>query len=88
MIARACGRVRNIIFDPKNKNSVDPHEIIEEIYYINGIADTARNNIIAYSREHLGFIPFFEHPAYPGVEQTNEVIHGTPPERAKLSTKK
>jgi hypothetical protein len=34
--------------------------------YIRGISDTQRNDIIAYSREHLSFIPYYEHPMYPG----------------------
>jgi len=32
---------------------------------INGIADSARSDIVAYSREHLNFLPFEEHPARP-----------------------
>ena len=33
--------------------------------WITGCADAARSDIVAYSREHLGFLPIEEHPAHP-----------------------
>jgi len=38
---------------------------INEAHSINGITDAARSDIIAYSREHLNFIPVEEHPQRP-----------------------
>lgn len=32
---------------------------------IRGVVDTTRTDIVAYSREHLNFVPFREHPANP-----------------------
>jgi hypothetical protein len=34
-------------------------------YAINGIADASRNDTIAFCREHLCFVPRYEHPAAP-----------------------
>jgi hypothetical protein len=78
-IARACTRARMI-----EGNSVEErlHCVLYEVRAITGIADAARSQTIAYSREHLNFTPFYEHPAYPGKEQPDEVKMGKPPEEA------
>lgn len=85
MIARACTRARNAKLDSTN---VDVGYLLQEINYIDGVADIARNNIVAFSREQLEFIPFFEHPAYPGIEQPAEIKLGVQPERYKTSISK
>lgn len=38
---------------------------ISRAYNITGLADAARSEIIAFSREHLRFLPVEEHPAHP-----------------------
>ena len=79
MIARACSRLRN----PKDESK--PSEVrlnifCREIFYINGISDAARNNIIAVAEEHLGLTPKFRHPAFPEKADFEEDIKlGTPP---------
>lgn len=61
MIARAIGRIKN--------STLEANELLpflwREIFYINGIADSARNNIISVSKEHLKLVPQFIHPAFP-----------------------
>ena len=80
MIARACTRAKNAKLDSSN---ADVNYLLREMSYINGIADIARNDVVAFGREQLAFVPFFEHPAYPGVEQPKEIKLGLPPERFK-----
>ena len=74
-VARACTRARS-----ENKDVTDTH-MIRELEYIRGVCDSQRNGIIAYSREHLSFLPFYEHPMYPGKEQPKEIMLGMPPEQ-------
>jgi len=62
MIARACTRAKNAKLDMTNP---DVNYLLREISYINGVADIARNDVVAFSREELDFLPFFEHPAIP-----------------------
>jgi hypothetical protein len=38
---------------------------VEQAWVICGFVDSGRNSIIAFCREHLGFIPRYEHPAQP-----------------------
>lgn len=72
MIARAVGRLKN------NFSTFKEDEIIpnfwREISYINGIADSARNNIISVSKEHLNLVPQFTHPAFPNQEEFDDDI--------------
>ncbi len=78
LIARSCTRAR----DRKVNNEQERLAYLQrDMDYIRGISDSARTSIIAFSREHLGFEPFFEHPAYPGVRQPKEVMFGLPPEK-------
>jgi hypothetical protein len=82
LIARACTRSR----DRKVNNEQERLAyLLQDMDYIRGISDSARTSIIAFSREHLGFEPFYEHPAQPGVRQPKEVIFGLPPD--KVDTK-
>lgn len=45
----------------------EPSKAAELIRHIHGLADSARNEVKAYSREKLGFVPWFD-PAYKGGE--------------------
>jgi hypothetical protein len=45
--------------------SKEPTRATELIRNVNGIADAARNELKAYSREKLGFVPSYD-PAYEG----------------------
>ena len=76
-VARCCTKARGCKEEDKSKLL---NNFVSEMSKIEGIADSARHHLIAYGREHLNFIPFFEHPAFPGEEQPNEVKLGTPPE--------
>lgn len=78
-IARACTRAR-IATGTSAEDRLNC--VLCEVRVITGVADAARSEIIAYSREHLNFIPFYEHPAYPGKDQPDEVKMGKPPEEA------
>lgn len=84
MIARSCARLR----DRNNEETNEKEQINlfwKEMQYINGIADSARNNIISVSEEQLDFTPEFRHPAFP--EKRNfeaEIKLGKTPEEAVL----
>lgn len=78
-IARAETKVRNNISANDEEKSNALRIALERI---TGTSDAARTTIIAYSRETMDFIPFYEHPAFPGEEMPNEVKFGTPPEYA------
>jgi hypothetical protein len=78
LIARCLTRLRNSKIKDMNKLLSC---YIEEMSIIRGIADSSRENLIAFGREHLKYKPFFEHPAYPGIEQSDEVKLGKPPEQ-------
>ena len=84
MIARACTRLR---FPSKKPSSLE--EVIdsysEEVNYINGFADAARNTIVAVAQYQLGFTPKFIHPAYPEItEFDDQVKMGQSPAARKL----
>jgi hypothetical protein len=49
-----------------------------------GVADGARSHIIAGSREHLGFVPKFEHPRTPFSYRLDEV--GDAPDTPKAQS--
>ena len=81
LIARACTRCRTLL--DENKGNLKKRHInmlLEQILYINGSVDTSRTSIIAYSREHLKFTPYYEHPAIPGEEPSDFVRYGGRPE--------
>jgi hypothetical protein len=42
--------------------SKDPSKAAELMHHVSGIADAARNEIKAYSREKLGFVPSLDPP--------------------------
>jgi hypothetical protein len=50
------------VADIAEKMSKDPSKNLELIGHIHGLADDARNEIKAYSREKLGFVPWFDPP--------------------------
>ncbi|WP_319759125.1 hypothetical protein [Maridesulfovibrio sp.] len=75
LIARACTRGRS------DKQNVVDVAMTCELEYIRGVCDTQRNGIIAYGREHLSFVPFYEHPMFPGEKQPDEVMAGMPPDQ-------
>lgn len=80
-IARKCTSIRQIEENYDLSTEEKYHKIIQEVRVIQGIADSARLSIIAYSREHVNHTPFFEHPAFPGQEVSDEVRYGMPPEK-------
>ena len=74
MIARACSRIRY------PKTVLEVGFCCQEVHYINGISDAARNNIIAVAEEHLGLTPKFRHPAFPEkAEFADEIKLGLTP---------
>lgn len=78
-IARACTRARNsTIADPEKKYEF----LLCQIALITGISDVVRTSIISFGREHLDFVPFYEHPAEPGKAQPAYVMYGYPPDVA------
>lgn len=85
--ARACTRIRHILDEPSISCEVALGKTVEQVSIIRGVLDTARSTIIAYSREHLDFIPFYEHPAYPGIEVPNAVKFGKPLDEEVLKHK-
>jgi hypothetical protein len=50
------------VADLAEKMSKDPSKNSELIGQVHGLADNARNEIKAYSREKLGFVPWFDPP--------------------------
>ena len=74
-IARASSRAIN------NSNDITDYNLIRALEYIEGVSDIQRNVIIAYCREHLSFLPFYEHPMYPGMDQPPEIKAGCRPEQ-------
>lgn len=83
-IARICNRVR-IIEEDENQTADDKlAKIMIELGAIRGVTDASRTGIITYSRENLDFIPYYEHPAYPGRRDfTDDVLMGIPPDKIK-----
>ena len=77
LIARCCTRTRTA--DPGD-DKAQLNEVVDEMSVIRGIADASRIQLIAFGREHLKYTPFYEHPAYPGKSQPDEVILGRAPE--------
>jgi hypothetical protein len=73
-IARACARARN------RKEDIRDFHLLRELEYIRGVSDARRHGIIAYGREHLSFIPFYEHVMHPGKSQPDEIMRGMTPE--------
>src|SRR5712691_11689875 len=84
-IARQCARIRQPNQTDKSRNE----EAVRAVEVIRGCADAARLNLVSYAREHLRFVPFYEHPSAPGVAQPAEVRDGMAPElhRANLAAK-
>ncbi|MGD6803493.1 hypothetical protein [Rossellomorea aquimaris] len=80
-VARGCTKARGFEEDTSFSLEEKYNKTLQELRKIEGIADSSRSGIIAYSREHLRFTPFFEHPAYPGQEVSDEVKFGLPPEK-------
>ena len=75
-IARQCARIRQ----PLLGNKVPAEEAVRALDVIQGCADATRLSLVAYSREHLAFKPFYEHPTAPNVPQPAEVQFGQFPE--------
>ncbi len=73
-IARSTTRARNY----KSQDRVE--RLLDEIYFISGVADSNRSSIISFSREILNYKVFYEHPAFPGIEQSDEIKLGHTPE--------
>ena len=71
-IARSTTRTKH--------NDFAKEYLTASLHYIEGIADVQRNNIIAYSRVHLSFTPFYEHPQFPGESQPEEIMSFETPE--------
>jgi|GEM_PF-4618084 len=63
-IAHWSDRIRRLK-ESSESTEANLQNAVEFAHAINGVADTARHEIIAYSREHLGFVPKEEHPAHP-----------------------
>jgi hypothetical protein len=59
--------VDKITEQPRNGSSEKKisNSALQGLSRITGIASAARNDLIAYSREHLNFVPFAEHAAKP-----------------------
>ena len=73
MIARACSRV---LFSKELRIEF----CSQQVSYIDGISDAARNSIVAVAEEHLGMTPKFKHPAFPEREFDDEIKLGMPPD--------
>jgi hypothetical protein len=78
-IARQSSRGRDLKGGDANRleNSIRRLEVIR------GCADTARTHLIAHGRETLGIVPFYEHPAFPGIEQREDVVLGATPDEVR-----
>jgi hypothetical protein len=83
-IARQCSRIRIQNQNREKKN----HEAINAIEVIRGCADAARTHLISYSREHLKYIPYYEHPAAPDKPQAQEIMDGMTPELYRRNLKR
>jgi hypothetical protein len=68
MIARACSRVRY------PRQHLNTEFCCQQVNYIAGISDAARNSIIAVAEEHLGMTPKFRHPAFPEKSEFEDEI--------------
>lgn len=65
-IARQADTIRELETSNPDEPIAERLQIaITHAHRITGCVDTARNDIISYSREHLNFIPLEEHPARP-----------------------
>lgn len=71
-IAREVDKITEL---PKNGDSENrmANGVLQGLSRITGIASAARNDLIAYSREHLNFVPFAEHAAKPVSKPLPEV---------------
>lgn len=82
-IARAITKINNL---KENNNEVNE---IKEIYdnnlnYVRGIADSARLQLMNFSKTQLKKDVFYQHPAYPDkTEFSDKVMMGMPPEKEK-----
>ncbi|MFH1200344.1 MAG: hypothetical protein V1708_04715 [Candidatus Micrarchaeota archaeon] len=79
-IARQCGRARKDELDDKARLE----EACRALEVIRGCADAGRTSLLSFSREHLSFLPYYEHPAEPGKPQPPEVVFGMTPERYRF----
>lgn len=85
--ARVCDRIRQIEKEEiSDKSKVQ--RVIAESNIIRGIADSARTIILSYSREHLKFVPYYEHPAIPGEIVAFDINFGMTPKEYKEKCKK
>lgn len=76
-IAHADTRARRAYQNKKLSPEEMNQHLLNELGVVRGIADSSRVNIISYSREQLGYLPFFEHPAFPGIDDfSDEIILG------------
>lgn len=79
-IARACTRARSAKDDKNLNEDLIQQEILNQLSIIQGASDVARTNIISYSRDQLGFTPYYEHPAFPGRDMSDDIKLGKQPE--------
>lgn len=79
-IARAASNARS---GSRDHEANPPSQSLAYVEKLHGMADVARTSLISYGREHLKFVPFYEHPLYPGVKMPDEVLHGTHPRDCK-----
>jgi hypothetical protein len=82
--ARAATRVRDILANSSLPCEDTLNAVSNEVSVIRGVTDAARSSIIAYSREHLKYTPFYEHPAFPEAEVPDEVRLGEAPDAGTM----
>ncbi len=81
LIARALARIYNA-----DKDNVESLEILNatNINFIRGVADSARIDLINFSKNQLNKDVFYQHPAYPEKRDfSDSVKFGLPPEQEK-----
>lgn len=85
-IARACSRAREI-FDQTSEESrsLDTcNQLIRKLEIIRGISDSSRLRLISYGKYFFpkDKIPKYEHPAFPDIEQPDEIKLGLTPDES------
>lgn len=82
-IARAITKINNL--EEKNIESDEIKEVYDKnLNYIRGISDSARLQLMNFSKTQLKKDVFYQHPAYPDkTEFSDKVMMGMPPEKEK-----
>jgi|GEM_PF-6831968 len=83
MIARGCSRMRKR-YDEKYATEDLLHHFWCEIQSITGFADAARANAVSVAEAHLGFVPKFQHPAFPSEAPDDAIALGQSPEKTRF----